>query len=121
MLVRDGIKLFKLFLSIGHEMQLKRMHSRRHDPLKHWKITDIDLKGMELWNEYSQAQEEMFRATQTDRAPWTVIRANDKLRVRLEVHRLILSGLDYEGKDAKSVGTPDPKIIGSGPEFFDMP
>ncbi len=121
MLVRDGIKLFKLYLSIGREMQLKRMHSRRHDPLKQWKITDIDLKGLQLWNEYSEAQEEMFKATHTETAPWTVIRANDKLRARLEVHRLILSSLDYEEKDAKAVGKPDPKIVGSGKEFFDLP
>jgi polyphosphate kinase 2 len=121
MLVRDGIRLFKLYLSIGREMQLKRMHSRRHDPLKQWKITDIDLKGLELWNEYSAAQEEMFTATHTERAPWTVVRANDKLRARLEVHRFILSKLDYEGKDGKAVGKPDPKIVGSGKEFFDLP
>jgi polyphosphate kinase 2 len=121
MLVRDGIKLFKLFLSIGREMQLKRMHTRCHDPLKQWKITDIDLKGMELWNEYSAAQEDMFKATHTEKAPWTVIRANDKLRARLEVHRHILSKLDYEEKDATIVGKPDPKIVGSGPEFFDVP
>ncbi len=121
MLVRDGVKLFKLFLTIGREMQLKRFHSRRHDPLKQWKLTDIDLKGMELWNEYSEAQERMFASTHTEKAPWTVIRANDKLRARLAVHQLILSKLDYEGKEAKVVGRPDPKIAGSGPEFFDMP
>ena len=121
MLVRDGIKLFKLYLSIGREMQLKRMHSRRHDPLKQWKITDIDLKGLQLWDEYSQAQEEMFTATHSATAPWTVVRANDKLRARLEVHRLILSQLAYEGKDAKAVGKPDPKIVGSGKAFFDLP
>ncbi len=121
MLVRDGVKLFKLFLTIGREMQLKRFHSRRHDPLKQWKLTDIDLKGMELWNEYSEAQERMFALTHTERAPWTVIRANDKLRARLAVHQLILSKLDYEGKEAKVVGRPDPKIVGSGPQFFDMP
>jgi polyphosphate kinase 2 len=120
MLVRDGIKLFKLYLSIGREMQLKRMHSRRHDPLKQWKITDIDLKGMELWDEYSEAQEAMFHATHMDRAPWTVVRANDKLRARLEVHRHILSSLDYEGKNVKAIGKPDPRIVGSGLEFFDM-
>ncbi|MEZ5926312.1 MAG: polyphosphate kinase 2 [Hyphomicrobiaceae bacterium] len=121
MLVRDGVKLFKLFLTIGREMQMKRFHSRRHDPLKQWKLTDIDLKGLELWNAYSEAQERMFAATHTEKAPWTVVRANDKLRARLAVHQLILSKLDYDGKDAKAVGTPDPKIVGSGPEFFDMP
>jgi polyphosphate kinase 2 len=53
LLVRDGIKLFKFYLSIGREMQLKRFHERRHDPFKRWKITDIDLAAIDKWDAYS--------------------------------------------------------------------
>jgi len=118
MLVRDGIHLFKLYLEIGREMQMKRFHRRRHDPLQQWEITNIDLAAVGKWDAYTSAKEEMFRFTHTPATPWTVIRANDKRRTRLEAIRTILSALDYDGKDKKAVGKVDAKIVGSGPEFF---
>ena len=71
MLMRDGIRLFKLYLSIGREMQLKRFHERRHDPLKLWKLTDMDIAAMQKWDEYSEAQQDLFRFTHTKDCPWT--------------------------------------------------
>jgi polyphosphate kinase 2 len=121
MLVRDGIRLPKLYLEIGREMQLKRFHERRHDPLKQWKITDIDLAAMSRYDDYTRAKEEMFRFTNTAVAPWTVVLSNDQRRARLEAIRIVLAAMDYEGKDAKVVGKPDPKIVGSGPDFFERP
>ncbi len=118
MLVRDGIHLFKFYLEIGQEMQLKRFHERRHDPLKQWKITDIDRTAITKWDDYTKAKEELFRFTHTPATAWTVIRANDKRRTRLEALRVMLSALDYDGKDKKVVGKPDSKIVGSGPEYF---
>ncbi len=118
LLVRDGIKLYKFFLTIGREMQLKRFHERRHNPLKQWKLSEIDLAALTRYDDYSAAQVEMFRFTHTTIAPWTVVRANDQRRARLECIRFVLSSIDYEGKDAKVVGQVDPKIIGAGPEFF---
>jgi polyphosphate kinase 2 len=118
MLVRDGIHFFKFYLEIGREMQLKRFHQRRHDPLKQWKIGDIDRVAISKWDDYTKAKEEVFRFTHTPATPWTVIRANDKRRTRLEALRVMLSTLDYDGKDKKLIGNPDSKIVGSGPEFF---
>jgi polyphosphate kinase len=118
MLIRDGLQLFKFFLVIGREMQWKRFHSRQHDPLKQWKLSPIDLAAMAKWDDYTKAQHELFRFTHTTSCPWTVVRANDQRRARLEVLRVILSASDYAGKDAKVIGTPDPKIVGAGPEFF---
>ena len=118
MLVRDGIHLFKFYLDIGREMQMKRFHRRQHDPLRQWKITDIDRAAVGKWDAYTEAKEEMFRFTHTPATPWTVIRANDKRRTRLEALRTILSALDYDGKDKKAVGKVDASIVGSGPEFF---
>jgi polyphosphate kinase len=113
LLIRGGIRLFKLFLVIGREMQLMRFHERRHDPFKMWKVTDIDLAAMKKWDEYSEAQREMFHFTNTPASPWTVIKANDQRRARLEAIRVVLSGMSYEGKDESVVGKPDPKIVGS--------
>ena len=118
MLVRDGVHLFKFYLDIGREMQWKRFHDRRHDPLRSWKITEIDRAAIGKWGDYTKAKEELFRFTHTATSPWTVIRANDKRRARLEVIRTVLAALDYEGKSKKTVGTPDPLIAGSGPDFF---
>jgi polyphosphate kinase 2 len=117
-LVRDGIILIKLWLTVGREMQLKRFHSRRHHLLKRWKLTDIDIGGLTKWETYNIAQEDIFRATHTDAAPWTVVRANDKLRARLNAMRAVLSGIDYAGKDESVAHAPDPLIVGSGPAFF---
>ena len=118
MLVRDGIRLFKIYLEIGREMQMMRFHERRHDPLKQWKITDIDLAAIAHWDDYTQAKNEMFRFTHTAVAPWTVILGNDQRRARLEAIRVVLTALDYEGKDTAAIGEIDTSIAGAGPEFF---
>jgi len=118
LLVRDGIKLFKFYLKIGREMQLKRFHERRQDPLKQWKLTDIDLAALAKYDEYSQAEVEMFRFTSTTIAPWFAVRANDQRRARIETIRHVLLAIDYEGRDTKAIGEVDPKIVGHGHEFF---
>jgi polyphosphate kinase len=118
MLVRDGIHLFKFYLEIGREMQLKRFHQRRHDPLKQWKITEIDRTAVSKYDDYTKAKEELFRFTHTPATPWTVIRANDKRRTRLEALRTMLFTLDYDGKDKSVIGKLDSKITGSGAEYF---
>jgi polyphosphate kinase len=119
MLARDGIRLFKFYLEIGREMQLMRFHERRHDPLKQWKISDIDLAAMARFDDYTAAKEEMFRFTHTAMVPWTVILANDQRRARLEAIRSVLHAIDYKDKNAKAVGKPDADIVGAGPKFFE--
>lgn len=111
MLVRDGIRLFKLFLTIGHEMQLKRLHDRYRDPLKRWKLSPVDFQAMSKWDDYSQAFEAMLRGSDSHEAPWTIIKANDKLRTRLAVIRRVLYALPYKDKDATLVGQVDPRIV----------
>jgi polyphosphate kinase 2 len=118
MLVRDGIHFFKFFLTIGRETQLKRFHERRHSPLKHWKISPIDMAALGKWHEYTEARDEMLRFTHTNTCPWTVVRANDKRRARLNAIRHVLSNVDYKGKDEKVVATPDPKIVVPGDLFL---
>ena len=73
---------FKFWLAIGREMQLKRFHDRRHDPLKQWKISDIDIAALGKWDSYTDAAHRMLKATNTDQAPWHVVLANDKRRGR---------------------------------------
>jgi polyphosphate kinase 2 len=118
LLVRDGIKLFKFYLTIGREMQLVRFHERAQDPLKQWKLSPVDMAALGRYDDYTRAEIEMFRFTHTAIAPWVVVRANDQRRARLETIRHVLLAIDYEGRDLEAIGTHDPKIIGSGPEFF---
>ncbi|HWU18019.1 MAG TPA: polyphosphate kinase 2 [Devosia sp.] len=119
-LTRDGIHLFKFWLSIGREMQLKRFHDRRHDPLKVWKLSPIDLEALGKWDAYSAARDVMLSRTDSKHAPWTVIRANDKRRGRINVIRTVLDSLDYQGKSNKAIGEIDPKIRLSADAFLKL-
>jgi len=117
MVVSEGIHLFKFWLNIGREMQLKRFHDRRHDPLKVWKLSPMDIASLNKWDDYTEKRDRMLKDTHTDTAPWTVIRANDKRRARINLIRHILKTLDYDGKDKSVIGDIDDKILGSGPGF----
>ncbi len=111
MLVRDGIHLHKFWLAIGREMQIKRFHSRRHDPLKQWKISDIDIAALGKWDSYTDAAHRMLRETHLPATPWKIVLANDKLRARLEIIRCVLESTDYEGRDEAGLGEVDEKIV----------
>lgn len=111
MLAREGIHLFKLFLTIGREMQMKRLHARFHDPLKRWKLSPIDFEALAKFDDYSKAYELMLARTDTERAPWTVLRANDKYRTRLNAIRHVLNALPYAGKDEEVVKGVDRRIV----------
>jgi len=118
LLVQDGLRLVKIFLTIGRETQLLRFHERLHDPLKQWKVSEIDIAAIHHWDAYTEAQHDMFRFTHTPSSPWTVVRANDQRRARLEVIRHVLSLASYAGKNAEVVQATDPRIVGSDESFF---
>lgn len=112
MLVRNGIHVFKYWFSVSREEQLRRFVSRRDDPLKHWKLSPIDIQSLDKWDDYTQAKEAMFFHTDTADAPWVVIKSDDKKRARLNCLRHFLHTLDYPGKDEKIAHLPDPLLVG---------
>ncbi|WP_419909316.1 polyphosphate kinase 2 [Hoeflea sp.] len=116
--VHDGVYLFKFWLNIGREMQLKRFHDRRHEPLKVWKLSPMDIASLDKWDDYTKMRNLMLEHTHSDHAPWTVVRANDKRRARLNLLRHMLLSLPYAGRDEKAIGEIDDKILGSGPGFL---
>ena len=118
MLARDGIRIVKIFLTIGREMQMKRLHARHHDPLKRWKLSGLDYQAIDKWDDFSRAIERMLARSDSAAAPWTVVRANDKRRTRLEVIRALLEVTPYEGKDVKKMGEIDRKIVLSAASFL---
>ncbi|MBB3592632.1 polyphosphate kinase 2 [Rhizobium sp. BK529] len=117
-IVHEGIFFFKFYLDIGREMQIKRFHDRRHDPLACWKLSSMDIAALTKWGDYSEKRDRMLKETHTEFAPWTVIRANDKRRARLNLIRHMLDTIDYDGKNKDAIGALDDKIIGSGPGFL---
>jgi polyphosphate kinase 2 (PPK2 family) len=115
MLTSDSIPLFKFWLEIGRETQLERFHARRHDPLKQWKISPVDIQAIDRWDAFTEASRRMIEATHTSHAPWIVVRANDKKRAHLNLIRHVLRNTDYEGRDLGIIGEVDPLILGEGP------
>jgi polyphosphate kinase 2 len=116
MLVREGMHLFKFWLEIGREMQLMRFHARRHNPLKEWKISPVDIAAMSKWDRFTEARDRMIAATHTKHAPWMVVKANDKQRAHLALVRHVLSNVDYDGRDPDVIGKIDERILGHGPK-----
>lgn len=110
MLVRSGIIMFKLYLSVSREEQARRFEQRKTNPLKQWKLSPIDVEAQARWDDYTQAKEETFRLTDTEHAPWTVIKSEDKLRTRINSIQHVLSTLNYSGKDSSIARPPDPLI-----------
>jgi polyphosphate kinase 2 (PPK2 family) len=86
---------------------------RESDPLKQWKLSQIDVDGLRKWDAYTAAINETLDRTHTQAAPWTVIRADDKRRARVNAIRSVLLPLSYAGKSAASIGDLDPKIAGA--------
>lgn len=117
LMVQDGVRLIKIWLNVGRAEQLRRFLAREADPLKHWKLSRIDVDGLGKWDAYSAAIAETFARSHHANAPWVVIRADDKKRARLAVIRAILCDMEYAGKDAGVIGRPDPLICG-GPEIW---
>jgi polyphosphate kinase 2 len=113
MLVRSGIRLYKFWFSVSREEQLRRFKARRNDPLKHWKLSPIDLESLDKWSEYTEAKNAMFFHTDTADSPWLVIKSDDKKRARLNCMRHFLDTLDYPGKDPRIARKSDPLIVGA--------
>ncbi|MEJ6394478.1 polyphosphate kinase 2 [Gymnodinialimonas sp. 2305UL16-5] len=120
MIVGDGIHLTKIWLNVGRAEQLRRFLDREDDRLKQWKLSWIDVEGLQRWDAYSEAIADTLTRSHSDAAPWVVIRSDDKRRARLAVIRAVLCDLDYPGKDEDVVRAPDQSITG-GPEMWSDP
>lgn len=111
-LVNSGVHLIKFWFSVSRKEQERRFKRRETDPLKQWKLSPVDVASIGKWDDYTHAKEAMFAATDTDFAPWIVIRSDCKKRARLNAMRYVLNHLDYDGKDASNVGEVDPLLLG---------
>jgi polyphosphate kinase 2 len=113
-LVRQGTTLIKLYFSVSKEEQARRFARRKHDPLRQWKLSEVDIQAQERWDDFTEMKYKMLRDTHTNKAPWTVVRSDDKHRARLNVMKLILDAVPYKGRDTDLDFVPDPKVVISG-------
>jgi polyphosphate kinase 2 len=95
-IVKNGIRLIKYWFDVGMEEQERRFKSRREDPRKVWKLSPMDLASYDRWYDYSRARDAMFEATDTDFAPWNIVRADDKKRARLNCITHLLAQFPYQ-------------------------
>lgn len=117
MIVDEGIVLVKLWLEVDRAEQLKRFLDREGDPMKQWKLSQIDIDGLGKWKEYSAAIAETMAKSHFSYAPWTVILSDDKLRARIAAIQTVLNAVDFAGKDPAVIGTVDTRICG-GPALI---
>jgi len=96
MLVRSGIILIKYWFSVSDEEQERRFQKRIEDPVRRWKISEVDLQSRKFWIDYSKAKDEMFAHTDIKQAPWYVVHGDDKRRARLNVIAHFLSLIPYQ-------------------------
>ena len=107
MLIRSGIILLKYWFSITDEEQQLRFLMRVNDPLKQWKLSDMDLQSRIYWEKYTKAKEMMFKRTNTKESPWYIVEGNDKKRERLNCIAHILSKIPYKEIEHKKVKLPE--------------
>jgi polyphosphate kinase 2 len=113
-LVRQDIILIKLYFSVTKEEQARRFEKRKNDPLRQWKLSEIDLQAQEKWDDFTNTKYEMLKQTHGHKTPWTVLRSVDKHKARMEAMKVILNSVDYVGRDEKLEYITDPKIVISG-------
>ncbi len=113
-LVRQGTILVKLYFSVTKEEQDRRFERRKTDPLRQWKLSEVDVQAQERWDDFTNVKYEMLRKTHTSSAPWTIIRSNDKYQARLNAMKTILNSVPYERLDNELDFVPNSKIVYSG-------
>jgi polyphosphate kinase 2 len=115
-IVRQGTVLVKLYFSVDKDTQARRFDRRRNDPLRSWKLSEIDLQAQEYWDDFTEMKHRMLERTSTSQAPWTVIRSNSKPKARLNAIKVILNAVDYADRSTELDFRTDPDIVISGEE-----
>ncbi len=110
-LICSGIRLVKFWFSVSAKEQARRFKQRETDPLKQWKLSPVDIASRDKWDDYTQAKQAMFRATDTLEAPWTVINSDCKKRARLNAMRHVLHTIPYQPREDQNVGEVDARLV----------
>jgi polyphosphate kinase 2 len=112
--------LIKLYFSVSKEEQARRFKRRKNDPLRQWKLSEVDLQAQELWDEFTEKKFQLLKRTHTKKSPWHVIRSDDKHLARREAMKVILNVVRYRGRNRRLNYTPDPEIVIAGNKELKM-
>ena len=111
-IVADGTtNLIKLYFSVSKEEQQRRFERRRNDPLRQWKLSEVDLQAQAMWDEFTEKKFRLLQKTHTDKSPWWIIRSDDKHLARRETLKLILKLNSYRGRSRTIDFEPDPEVV----------
>jgi polyphosphate kinase 2 len=113
-LVRQGTILVKLYFSVTKEEQAKRFGRRKTDPLRQWKLSEIDVQAQDRWDDFTKQKYEMLKKSHTNIAPWTIIRSDNKHLARLNAMKVILNSVPYERGNKELDFVPDHNVVISG-------
>jgi polyphosphate kinase 2 len=119
-LVRQDTILVKLYFSVTKEEQARRFDRRKTDPLRQWKLSEVDVQAQDRWDDFTNVKYEMLKRTHTIDAPWTVVRSNDKHQARLNAIKVILNAVPCERHDKSLDFALDENIIVSGSRELEM-
>ena len=119
-LVRQDTILVKLYFSVTKDEQARRFERRKTDPLRQWKLSEVDLQAQDRWDDFTNVKYEMMKRTHTIDAPWTVVRSNDKHQARLNAIKVILNAMPCERHDTSLDFALDENIIVSGSRELEM-
>src|SRR6185436_10033776 len=106
-IIDGGIILIKFWLEVSNKEQERRFRARIDDPLRQWKLSNMDLPSRAKWFEYSRARDAMFKATDTRLSPWNIVKSDDKKRARLNTIAHLLKLIPYKKIDRPKVKLPD--------------
>jgi len=113
-LVRQGTILIKLYFSVSQAEQAKRFEIRKVNPLKKWKLSEVDLQAQDRWDEFTRMKYQMLRYSHTTDSPWTIIRADNKHMARVNAMKVILNSMDYAGRNEQLDYKLDADTVVSG-------
>ncbi|MEA2048152.1 MAG: polyphosphate kinase 2 [Campylobacterota bacterium] len=113
-LTRQGTILIKLYFSVTKDEQARRFERRKTDPLRQWKLSEIDVQAQDRWDDFTETKYNMIKQTHSHNAPWTIIRSNDKQEARLEALKVIINSINYQDRDTNLDYSLDPDIVISG-------
>lgn len=115
MLTDQGILIVKLYFSVTKDEQAKRFARRKNDPLRNWKLSEVDMQAQKLWGDFTKRKYEMLCKSHTVHAPWKIIRSNDKFKARLNAMRVILNAVPYKKQETDGVTfVPNHRVVISG-------
>jgi len=114
MVINSGIVLMKFYFSVSKDEQKRRFDNRKDDPLKQYKLSPVDQKSQEMWDKYTIAKYSMLIASNSDHAPWTIIRSDNKKSARINCIKHILTNLTYPNKASKKKLHPNSDIVLNG-------